>query len=427
MSRTGRQNRKYRQALGWVIMGIAVLALASGRAWGADSLAVVSPKEQRQQDKELRKEQRRKERLLMKQDLTQDQQKQLAERVKALEGMAVGQRVLVERGVRGAPTDTVFPADSLGVDSLLTDSLLRDSLGHVVDTAFLGRGEDISQETDSAFSKPEAVWHFRITQDTIKAGRLTWLAAVAPGFGQIYNRQAWKVPILYGTVGGFLTGGFIYSHQYKKYDTQYKAAVAAKLPPDQLRAIEAKRRSAGSGRTLMFGAAAASYLYFLSDAVFHYRGPTDPVRKATTLAAVFPGMGFVYTKTYWRLPIYYGGFIALATVIDYNNRSYQRYKRAYDLLTDGDPTTQDEFKGRYPPETIARVRSSYRRDRDFAIICTAAAYLLSVVDTYVISTLKNWDMDQDLTAFRVAPTMIQTQPSPGIPGQVYGLGVQVRF
>ena len=30
---------------------------------------------------------------------------------------------------------------------------------------------------------------------------VSWISLVAPGFGQIYNKQYWKLPILYGTVG----------------------------------------------------------------------------------------------------------------------------------------------------------------------------------------------------------------------------------
>ena len=135
-------------------------------------------------------------------------------------------------------------------------------------------------------------------------------------------------------------------------------------------------------------------------------------------------------QTYWRIPVYYGGFIALATVIDYNNRNYQRYKTAYNALTDGNPSTVDEFNGRYSAELLADVRNAYRRDRDLAIIGMAAAYLLSVIDTYVIASLKNWDVDEDLTV-RVQPTMIDTRfngrtVSPS-QGSSYGLALKVRF
>lgn len=412
----------------------------------------------------------------MRQDLTHDQRKQLNERVKEMDGLAVGQHVRISGGLKGTPLDpeqdsilrrgryirtTLRPDSTLillaGFDSIpmyrqapdsvlgrrFSDTLLVQSypdsvlwrapfrVGGLVypgvDTAHLdAAGRQLTAADSALLFKPK----FRITQDTIAAGRHTIFSLVAPGFGQIYNRQAWKLPILYGGVGGFLTGGILFHNKHKTYKAEYQRTVDLRLPPDVQKRARTRMRNAGSGQTLMYAMAGATYLYFVADAVFNYRGPVNPVRKATTLAAIFPGMGFVYTKTYWRIPIYYGGFIALATVIDYNNRNYQRYKTAYDALTDGNPSTVDEFNGRYSPELLSRVRSAYRRDRDLAIIGMAAAYLLSVVDTYVIASLKNWDVDENLSV-RVEPTLIDTRfngrsysPSQG---NSYGLALKLRF
>ncbi len=422
------------------------------------------------EDKARRREEKRK----MKQDLTHDQRKQLNERVKEMDGLAVGQHVRISAGQKGTPFDSIqdsiakrarFVRTTLRPDSTLVAQAGLDSLGYrtAVDSIIARQFSDsllVEYYPDSVLWRapfkmaglkyPEAETEhigaagrqltaadsallfkpkFRITQDTIAAGKHTLLSLV-PGFGQIYNRQPWKLPILYGGMGGFLTGGILFHNKYRTYKTEYQRTVDLRLPPDIQKRARTRMRNAGSGQTLMFAMAGATYLYSVADAVFNYRGPVDPVRKATTLAAIFPGMGFVYTKTYWRIPIYYGGFIALATVVDYNNRNYQRYKTAYDALTDGNPSTVDEFNGRYSPELLSRVRSAYRRDRDLAIIGMAAAYLLSVIDTYVIASLKNWDVDENLSV-RVEPTLIDTRfngrtlsPSQG---NSYGLAVKLRF
>ena len=41
------------------------------------------------------------------------------------------------------------------------------------------------------------------------------LWSVVPGGGQIYNRQAWKIPIIYG---GFATVGYFIHYNYQKMD-----------------------------------------------------------------------------------------------------------------------------------------------------------------------------------------------------------------
>lgn len=471
------------QLAAWFIFG-SIVPAAGHPILPADTLApqkraqndTLTAKEHRTLEKARAKAARLELKRKMRQDLTIDQRKQLNERVKEMDGIAVGQHIRISAGTKGTPFDpetdsiirrgryirtTLKPDSTLvslaGFDSIpqylaapdtllarqFSDTLLithiPDSiLWHApfriagltypaVDSAHLDATRRQLSAADSALLfKPK----FRITQDTISAGRHTILSLIAPGYGQIYNRQAWKLPILYGSVGGFLTGGFLFHNRYKDYKAEYQRTVDLRQPPDIQKRARARMRNAGSGQTLMFAMSGATYLYFVADAVFHYRGPVDPVRKATTLAAIFPGMGFVYTKTYWRIPIYYGGFIALATVIDYNNRNYQRYKAAYNALTDGNPSTVDEFNGRYSPEMLSRVRSSYRRDRDLAIIGMAAAYLLSVVDTYVIASLKNWDVDENLSV-RVEPTQIDTRfngrsysPSQGTQ---YGLALKLRF
>lgn len=453
------------------------MAVCAVQTQPADSTTTLDAKSLRRLEKAVEKAERQRLRRMMKQDLTTDQRQQLNERVKELDGLAVGQHVRISGGLRGTPFDSIqdsiarrarFVRFQLKPDSTLIVAAGFDSLPAFREAPDSVVARRFSDPILATFVPDSVLWRapfriegidypeadslrqtaterrlsaadsavlfkkrFRITEDTLAAGKQTILSLVAPGFGQIYNRQAWKLPILYGGVGGFLTGGILFGNRHRTYRAEYQQTVDLRLPPEAQKRARTRMRNAGSGATLMYAMAGATYLYFVSDAVFNYRGPVDPVRKATTLAAVFPGMGFVYTKTYWRIPIYYGGFIALATVIDYNNRNYQRYRTAFDALTDGNPSTVDEFNGRYSPELLARVRSAYRRDRDLAIIGMAAAYLLSVVDTYVIASLKNWDVDENLSV-RVEPTMIDTRfngrpASPSQGNNLYGLAVKLRF
>ncbi len=335
--------------------------------------------------------------------------------------------------------------DSLAMDSLLMDSLVMDSLK--VDSLVM-QGADSAAflvpalvvKTDSTAKQLAAdstitaqntdalMRRLDLRRDTIRSGSHLALSLI-PGMGQYYNNQYIKIPIFYAGIGGFLTGGIISSSNYKKYKTQWQNAVNLNQPAEVTESLERKMQRAGSVRTAMYSLAAATYLYQVADATFNYRGYSNPVRKSTILAAVFPGAGFFYTKTYWRLPIYYAGFITIATVIDYNNRSYIRYKNAYNNLTDGNPATVDEFNGRYSADALSSVRDSYRRDRDFGILCMAGAYLLSVIDTYVIASLKNWDVSPEL-GVRLEPTVFNTNPvlaqSTGV-GNGAGLALKISF
>lgn len=65
----------------------------------------------------------------------------------------------------------------------------------------------------------------------------------------------------------------------------------------------------------------------MGDAAVNYRYDASPVKKATTLATIFPGAGQVYNKSYWKLPFVVGGLATTIYTIDWNNRGYQRFKK----------------------------------------------------------------------------------------------------
>ncbi len=322
---------------------------------------------------------------------------------------AVVERVVGGKRV-GVEVDSVlFQRDSLRRDSISKIGFVQDSLRK--DSVALARAERKANR-------------IRLTQDTIKPGSQLLLSFI-PGLGQVYNRQYWKTPTFIGMMGGFVAGGVAFGSAHKKTEVLWQDAVNRGESITEIKALESKMYNQQSASTIFYALAGATYLYSIADATFNFRGQMSHIRKATTLAALFPGAGFFYTRTYWRIPIYYGGFAVMGAVIDYNNRYYQRFRTAYNLVADGDPATVDEFGGRFSAEVLQNARDAYRRNRDFGIIGLAAVYLLSIIDTYVIATLKNWDVSSDLS---LNPTLFDSELSykTGAP-QAAGLSLQIKF
>lgn len=56
--------------------------------------------------------------------------------------------------------------------------------------------------------------------------------------------------------------------------------------------------------------------------------PHSP-HKATIYAMVLPGLGQVYNRQWWKLPILYGGVGATVYGISWNSRNFKKYKNAY--------------------------------------------------------------------------------------------------
>ena len=142
-------------------------------------------------------------------------------------------------------------------------------------------------------------------------------------------------------------------------------------------------------------------------------------KRALWLALVLPGAGQIYNRKYWKLPIFYGGFIGCIYALSWNNTMYKDYSQAYLDISDNDPSTASYNKflhlgveinssneARYRDLFRSR-KDKYRRWRDMSVIAMVVVYALSVIDAYVDAELSEFDISKDLS-LRVQPTAIPT-------------------
>lgn len=272
--------------------------------------------------------------------------------------------------------------------------------------------------------------------DSMSLSRVCLTGAVLPGFGQIYNKQYWKLPILYTTLGASLGLAIHQNSVYKPLRREYDELLFNGMSrTEELNALQSKMISSNTKRQLFWGAAVASYIYFLGDAAVKYStNDVSDVKKATTLSFICPGAGQIYNKSYWKVPIVIGGMVSMAYVIDWNTRGFRRYKDAYALRSDfdnnpgnyPDGVSKDEFQGRYSATYLKNLRDAYRRNRDLSIILTAAVYAFQIVDAHVDAHLKDFDVSDDLTV-RLEPMFdYQYLPMYGS-NPVYGVNLNFSF
>ena len=142
----------------------------------------------------------------------------------------------------------------------------------------------------------------------------------------------------------------------------------------------------------------------------------DPMR-AVWLGAIVPGLGQIYNRSYWKLPIVYGGFMGCIYAITWTNSQYEGYKIAYrDLYFDRQNGTVSNDPSKsyisilpegYTIDRMGGVSTYYnrlkdwqnttRRNRDLAIAATAIVYALTLIDAYVDAQLFDFDISDDLT------------------------------
>lgn len=322
-----------------------------------------------------------------------------------------------------------FRADSIELAALRTDDIRS------LDSAMQARLIAEASPADSVVRKPllKKGWFM---SDSMSLSKVCWLSTVLPGYGQIYNKQYWKLPILYGALG---TGLALYINEnktYKPLKRQYEAYTdLSTVRTPELNALQDRMIRSNTRRQLYLGLTIASYIYFIGDAAVSYRtNDVSNVKKATTLACIFPGAGQIYNRSYWKVPFVVGGFASMIYCIDWNNRGYQRFKKAYALLADYDQHPElypdgptDEFHGRYSADFIRNLRNNYRRNRDLCIIITGALYILQIVDAHVDAHLKDYDISDDLSMnleplvdYTYVPTLQSNRP-------VFGFNLSLKF
>ena len=316
---------------------------------------------------------------------------------------------------------------------------VRDSLRNVIakkvrrDSAILMRGDSITPDGRRIHLNKRGEERKPFISDSMGLSKVCLLSVPLPGFGQIYNKQYWKLGVLYPVVGASV-GMFVYENkQYKPLKKQYDQYLIdyGYMRTPELDEIQTKLIKHNTLQQIYAGIAIASYLYFIGDAAVNYAtNEVSQVKKATTLSTIFPGAGQIYNKSYWRVPIVIGGLASTIYTIDWNNRGYQRFKTAYSLKVDyeKDPSkypngAPDEFRGAYTSSFLKNLKDSYRRNRDLCIILTAGVYLLNILDAHVDAHLQDYDISDDLS-MNLEPyfdcTTIGSKP-------VYGVNMSLKF
>lgn len=242
--------------------------------------------------------------------------------------------------------------------------------------------------------------------DSSSLSKVCLTAAVLPGYGQIYNKQYWKLPILYGTMGASIAMWAHFGSEYRPLKRQYDEMLLQGMSrTEELNTLQRNMIRANTKKQVFMLTTAASYIYFLGDAALNYStNEVSSVKKATTLSLICPGAGQIYNKSYWRAPIVVGGLASMIYVIDWNNRGFQRFKKAYTLRADYDQNPDkypngpaDEFGGRYSTTFLKNLRDSNRRNRDLSILLTAGIYVFQAIDAHVDAHLKDFDVSDNLT------------------------------
>ena len=151
---------------------------------------------------------------------------------------------------------------------------------------------------------------------------------------------------------------------------------------------------------------------------------THSVRKAVIRSAIVPGLGQIYNKKYWKLPIVYGALGVTAYIFLNNIQEYRdlrfTYKAKYQASKPGataaDSVLYKQIKEEYLPyslESLRQNRDQFRRYVDYSVLFFVFFWGLNVVDAAVDAHLKSFDVSPDLS-LRIKPGYSEMAGTKGI-------------
>ena len=141
------------------------------------------------------------------------------------------------------------------------------------------------------------------------------------------------------------------------------------------------------------------------DGVINFRPNDYPHPGTATLySLLLPGLGQIYNKEYWKLPLYLGAIGFAVHMYSDNKINYERFRNMYLQASNPD----SGYEGPISADQALYYRNVYRRYRDYSVLAIAALYILQVIDANVFSYMHNFEVDDDL-ALKVAPAVIMPE------------------
>lgn len=135
-------------------------------------------------------------------------------------------------------------------------------------------------------------------------------------------------------------------------------------------------------------------LTYTPETVAVKKQPFQPIpKKSGFYSAILPGMGQLYNRQYWKIPVIYAGVAAAGYFLVDNNNQYRKYRKIYIARL------QNDFSDGLPYQTaeIKTLQDAYKKYLDMTVLLTALGYTIQVLDAVTFAHLKNFDVSKDIS------------------------------
>lgn len=118
-------------------------------------------------------------------------------------------------------------------------------------------------------------------------------------------------------------------------------------------------------------------------------------KKAVTLA-VIPGLGQIYNKDYWKLPIVYLSLAGVIYSIDYHSSRYEIFRRISDARNNPESIYENDLLS-IPDAAITNARNTLDKRRQLSWLGLFGFYVISAGEAFVDAHLKDFNVNDDIS------------------------------
>lgn len=123
----------------------------------------------------------------------------------------------------------------------------------------------------------------------------------------------------------------------------------------------------------------------------------DPLRpaKAAFYSAIFPGLGQIYNKKYWKLPLVYGAIGTSAYFYIDSQKNYKMYRDEYKSRLAGN-TSSSEYMANLSESQLVSAQKQFQRNRDLSALFIVGFYVLNIIDANIDAALSQFNVSERL-------------------------------
>ena len=135
--------------------------------------------------------------------------------------------------------------------------------------------------------------------------------------------------------------------------------------------------------------------------------------KAALYSALVPGLGQIYNKKYWKLPIIYVGLGVAGYYLQRNLKLYRQYLKGYQAFSNNNLDTAairnipliNQYTNKLG--ALQFYTDTYRTYRDWSYFAVSLIYVLNIIDASVDAYFFYYDISDNLS-LKVKPTLLNT-------------------